>query len=146
MKILVTFTGDISGSSQSWGTHIRQAIYLQIVDLTDKKKKKKCAKTVSMMEICVQQKMTENNSVLLPTLAFNYLKTYNHQRSSAFYIIKISPWWSTDWQTRLWEVERIYRNPPMREMWKEIMREPNVGGKVEQCREGPKAKLEQFLI
>lgn len=34
----------------------------------------------------------------------------------------------------------------MGEMWKEIMREANVGGKVEQCREGPKAKLEQFLI
>lgn len=44
MKILVTFTGDISGSSQSWGTHIRQAIYLQIVDLTDKKKKKEMCK------------------------------------------------------------------------------------------------------
>lgn len=38
MEILVTFTRDIS--SQSWGTHIRQAIYLQIVDLTDKKKEK----------------------------------------------------------------------------------------------------------
>lgn len=32
------------------------------------------------------------------------------------------------------------------EKWKEIMWEPNVEGNVEQCRGGPKATLEQFLI
>lgn len=95
------------------------------------------------MEICIQQKKMDQNSMFLLILAFNYLKTQSpkvflHYKNITMVIHKLT--------IQTVGSETYLQKSTYGGKWKELMWEPNVGGKGEQCREGPKAKLEQFLI
>lgn len=108
------FTCGFSGYSQSWGTHIGQAVYLQIADpYTHKEKRVMMAnfpKNVGRWGGFVSNRSQQSKASFpsIPNLPLaqgfkKYSKTYNHQRSSTVYFIKISPWCSTDSQIWLWK-------------------------------------------
>lgn len=113
------FRRDFSGYSQSWGTHIRQAVYLQIATHTHKEKEVMMANLQRALgdgglvtDLNNQSTISLNRSHLLLAWGIKkYSKTYNHQRSSAIYFIKISPWWSTDSRIWPWRERHIYSNP-----------------------------------
>lgn len=67
-----------------------------------------------------------------------YLETYNHQRPSPFYFIKISPWWFPD--SQILTVERnTYLQFHTKGKWKEnSLGTKSFEGNDGQCGEGPK--------
>lgn len=87
-----------------------------------------------------------NLAHLLPAWGVKkYSKTYNHQRSSAIYFIKISPWWPTDSQVWPWKERHIYSNPHKGKMERNHLGTKRLEERLSSAERVPKGKAWAIL-